>query len=238
MEQQKTEHPTQQPASEQESSQNQEGKSTAQALHEKPQNASPENGHGNGQPTATEGQETADSRQWEEKYQTLHDQYLRLAADFENYRKRQLQEHEAARKYGIENTFRELMPTLDNLERATGSLNENSDPKVLYQSFRLMYNQLLDAFANLGMKKMETVGKPFDPNFHEAVAQVDNADFPDQAVVQEYQSGFMLGDRVLRPAMVVVNSRAGAAPATAETSENPFCQVNNNSGFTPEKDSK
>lgn len=232
----KTEHTNPQASSQTGFDQN--AKAGAQALSDKPETATNEHNERDtiNVDAAVPSDDTA-AAGWEKKYQDLNDQYVRLAADFENFRKRQLQEHEAARKYGIENTFRELLPTLDNLERATGSLNETSDPKMLYQSFRLMYNQLLETFANLGLKKMETVGKPFDPNFHEAVAQAENPDFPDHAIVQEYQSGFLLQDRVVRPAMVVVNSRPGSAPA-AETPENPFKTQMNNAAFNPEKESK
>jgi molecular chaperone GrpE len=161
---------------------------------------------------------------WETKYRDLNDQFLRLAADFDNFRKRSYQEHESARKVGREVTIQELLPVLDNLSRATGSLNESSDPKLLFQSFRLMQNQLLEAFGNLGVKKMQVVGQPFDPKFHEAVQQVDSDEHPDQTVLMEMQSGYMLYDQVLRPAMVSVSNRVSSDGQT-KSSKNPFAQA-------------
>jgi molecular chaperone GrpE len=183
--------------------------------------------------TAADATQPADD--WERKYRELNDQYVRLAADFDNFRKRSYQEHESARKYGTESTLREMIPVLDNLDRATASLSESSDPKLLFQSFRLMYNQLLDTFANLGLKKMQPVGQPFDPNFHEAVSQVETDEHPDQTVVNEMQSGYMLYDTVIRPAMVAVSTR----PAVAASAENPFKVPGSEStGFSPDKESK
>lgn len=181
--------------------------------------------------------QTEDKNEWEQKYQDLYDQYVRLAADFDNYRKRFNQEIEATRRYASENTLKELIPALDNLERATGSLSETSEPKLLYQSFRLMNNQIIDALAGVGLKRMETVGKPFDPNFHEAVTQVPSNDHPDQTVVNELQSGFMLQDRVLRPAMVAVSVKTenGAGDTAAGAGEaNPFKNVSEDGNFKPE----
>ena len=178
-------------------------------------------------------QASAGDNDWEAKYRELNDQFLRLAADFDNFRKRSYQEHESARKMGREMTLQELLPVMDNLERATGSLTENSDPKMLYQSFRLMYKQLMDTFANLGLKKMQVVGEPFDPKFHEAVTQIETDDHPDQTVVTEMQSGYMLYDHVLRPAMVSVSSRITQEAASA----NPFAQASRReSGFSPNAD--
>lgn len=161
---------------------------------------------------------------WEAKYRDLNDQFLRLAADFDNFRKRSYQEHESARKVGREVTIQELLPVLDNLSRATSSLNESSDPKLLFQSFRLMQNQLLEAFSNLGVKKMQVVGQPFDPKFHEAVQQVDSDEHPDQTVLMEMQSGYLLYDQVLRPAMVSVSNRV-SSDGQAKPSQNPFAQA-------------
>lgn len=177
---------------------------------------------------------SAGDNDWEAKYRELNDQFLRLAADFDNFRKRSYQEHESARKMGREMTLQELLPVMDNLERATGSLTENSDPKMLYQSFRLMYKQLMDTFGNLGLKKMTVIGEPFDPKFHEAVTQVETDEHPDQTIVTEMQSGYMLYDHVLRPAMVSVSSRI---TQDAASGGNPFAQASRREGgFSPNAD--
>lgn len=180
--------------------------------------------------TAPQSAESSEAAAWEAKYKEMNDQFLRLAADFDNFRKRSYQEHESARKVGREQTLQELLPVLDNLERATGSLNETSDPKLLYQSFRLMHNQLMDAFGNLGLKKMQAVGQTFDPKFHEAIAQVDTDEHPDQTVIMVMQSGYLLYDHVVRPAMVSVSNRVTPNETAVA---NPFAQA----ALPPEADS-
>jgi molecular chaperone GrpE len=158
---------------------------------------------------------------YEQKYKDLYDQYVRLAADFDNFRKRRQQEVEYSRKYGAESALLALLPALDNLERASASLNETSDPKMLYQSFRLVYNQLIGALDTIGVKKMNPVGQTFDPNLHEAIGQVPTADMPEESVVNEAQAGYLYHDRVLRPAMVTV-AVAPSEPAPAQAVNNPF----------------
>lgn len=175
----------------------------------------------------------AGQEDWQGKYLALQDQFTRLAADFENYRKRVREEQDNLLKYGAQKTVMELLPVLDNLERATASLNENSDPKVLFKSFSLMQKQLMDGLDGLGIRKLETIGQEFDPQYHEAVNQMASAEFPENTVMYEAQSGYVLHDKVIRPAMVVVstgnaeeasadgNSGAGEA-AGGEARENPF----------------
>jgi molecular chaperone GrpE len=164
-------------------------------------------------------------------YQALQDQYLRLAADFENFRKRNLQEFDQARRAGLERVIQELLPVLDNLDRATASLSEQSDPKLLFQSFRLMHNQLMEGLGNVGLQPYRAEGQPFDPNRHEAVSQEESVDHPENTVIKQLQSGFMLDDRVLRPALVTVSTGGGAAPpskpeaATKQQPLNPFVKA-------------
>ncbi|MDX2083928.1 MAG: nucleotide exchange factor GrpE [Candidatus Melainabacteria bacterium] len=175
---------------------------------------------------AVNNSETTD---WEQKYRELYEQYLRLAADFDNFRKRRLQEMEHARKYGGENTILELLPFLDNLERARASLSEGSDAKVLYQSFGLVQQQLMDALSSIGLQRVSAKGQPFNPTEHEAIAQFESADWPDQTVMEEQQGGYRLHDRLIRPARVVVSvaptSAANPAEPGAATDENPFRQA-------------
>lgn len=141
---------------------------------------------------------------WQGKYQELHDQHLRLAADFENFRKRVATDREALLKYGSQNTIDQLLPVLDNLQRAADSLSEASEPKMLYQSFNMLSVQLLDTLSAVGLKKIQTQGQAFDPTFHEAVQQIPSAEVPENHIVHEQQAGYMLHDRVLRPAQVIV----------------------------------
>ncbi len=153
----------------------------------------------------------------QEEYQELNNRYLRLAADFENFRKRQAQERESLFKYGSQTALEALLPVLDNLERGKQSLNENSDPKMLYKSFEMLSQQLLESLKNIGLEKMSPKGEIFDPERHEAISQVETADAPDHSIMEVYQDGYLLHDRVLRPARVVVAvAPQGAASNTGQ----------------------
>lgn len=156
----------------------------------------------------------------DEKYKALYDQHLRLAADFENFRKRHHSELDAMRKYSAESTLEELLPVLDNLDRAATSLSEESPGKILFQSFRLLQNQLLEALTTIGLKRLDSTGAAFDPTLHEAISQVETDDQPEDTVIQEFQSGYMYKDRLLRPARVAVS--VSNAPKTAD---NPFSHM-------------
>jgi molecular chaperone GrpE len=154
------------------------------------------------------------SDEWQGKYQLLQDQFARLAADFDNFRKRVREEQESLAKYGSQKTVMELLPVLDNLDRASASLNENSDPKLLYKSFGVVQKQLMDGLEGLGVQRMQVMGQLFDPQFHEAVSQMANADIPEHHIAHEAQSGYTLHGKVIRPAMVVVSTGSGEAGAT------------------------
>ncbi len=195
--------------------------------------------HNEGQPEGASTGETANTPDFvalQEKYQQLQDQFTRLAADFENYRKRTRDEQESLVKYGAQKSILELLPVLDNLERATGSLKEDSDPKLLYKSFSMMHRQLMDGLDNMGVKKIPSIGQVFDPLQHEAVSQMNSAEFPEDTIIHEVQSGYQLYDKVVRPARVIVSTGAPeeAAPETAkpaaatgepaQTPVNPFAQ--------------
>lgn len=175
----------------------------------------------------SEATETPVSEDWESKYHELNDQHLRLAADFENFRKRMASDREGLLKYGSQSTIDQLLPVLDNLQRAADSLSESSEPKMLYQSFNMLSVQLLDTLSAVGLKKIDTKGQAFDPKFHDAVQQLPSPDVPENHVIHEQQSGYMLHDRVLRPAQVIV-AMAPVSPASdsSESSgQNPFAST-------------
>ncbi|MGE0200210.1 MAG: nucleotide exchange factor GrpE [Candidatus Melainabacteria bacterium] len=151
-----------------------------------------------------------------EDYQSLQDQFIRLQADFDNFRKRVNQEREHLLKYGAQSTMVQLLPVLDNLQRGTASLTEQSDPKILYQSFRLVYNELMNGLTQLGLKPIAAVGQPFDPQFHEAVGRAPSSEIPEEHVVAEAQPGYQLHDVVLRPSLVQVSD------GPAADADNPF----------------
>ena len=140
----------------------------------------------------------------QEKFEQLNNQYLRLAADFDNYRKRQAQERESLLKYGAENTLKLLLPVLDTYARGKKACEEMDDCTKLRENYEVIFKQLFDALEKAGLKKIETIGSEFNPNIHEAVMQTPTNEHPDNSIIDELQAGYMLADRVLRAAMVNV----------------------------------
>ena len=152
-----------------------------------------------------EGDTTCNScEKLQEKLDVLNNQYVRLAADFDNFRKRQMQERESLLKYGAENTLKLILPVLDNYERAKKSCENIEDVEQLKNSFEVVFKQLFDVLDKAGLKRIETKGQIFNPNIHDAVMQTPTNEYPDQTIIEELQAGFMLEDRVLRPALVNV----------------------------------
>ena len=139
-----------------------------------------------------------------EELEKLKNQYIRLAADFDNYRKRQAQERESLLKYGAESTLKLLLPVLDTYERGKKACESMEDCAKLRENYEVIFKQLFDALEKAGLKKIETVGCEFNPNIHEAVMQTQTNEHPDNSIVDELQAGYMLVDRVLRAAMVNV----------------------------------
>ena len=140
----------------------------------------------------------------QKKYELLNSQYIRLAADFDNYRKRQAQERESLLKYGAENTLKKIIEVLDNFERGAKANESVEDCEKLKESFNLVHKQLLDVLTKVGLEPIDAEGKEFDPNFHEAVMQTPTSDYPEHTIIAELQKGYKLEDRVLRPALVNV----------------------------------
>lgn len=140
----------------------------------------------------------------QQKYDTLNQQYLRLAADFENYRKRQEHEREDLLKFGTENALKKMLEVLDNFERGKKALESVEDCVKVKESFDLVHKQTIDALKKLGLEEIETEGKEFDPNFHDAVMQTPTSEHPEHTVINELQKGYKMGDKVLRPALVNV----------------------------------
>lgn len=138
------------------------------------------------------------------KYDELNNQYIRLAADFDNYRKRQAQERESLLKYGAESTIKKLLEVLDNFERGAKANETIDECDKVKDSFNLMHKQLFDALTKSGLEIIEAEGQEFDPNFHEAVMQTPTSEYPEHTIIAELQKGYKMGDRVLRPALVNV----------------------------------
>ena len=145
-----------------------------------------------------------------DELEALQDRHIRLQADFDNFRKRALKEREEAHAFGHQNLVKDLLPTVDNLERAIQHLrqSEAGDLEGLLQGVELVERELLQALAKHGVAAIEAEGKPFDPAFHEAVAQVEDDSLEEGSVVQVVQRGYLLRDRLLRPASVIVSKKS------------------------------
>jgi len=135
-----------------------------------------------------------------------YDQLLRLQADFDNYRKRTQKEKVELIKYASERIVADLLPVLDNFERAASAAKVNPDFTAFSQGVDMILRQLQTALSKEGLKAMEAVGQPFDPNLHDAVLRVDSEEHPENTVVEEIQKGYYLKEKVLRPCMVKVSN--------------------------------
>ena len=144
----------------------------------------------------------------QEKYDALNQQYIRLAADFDNYRKRQEQERENLLKFGTENALKKLIEVLDNFERGKKALENVEDCQQVKDSFDLVHKQTVETLTKLGLELIETEGKSFDPNFHDAVMRTPTNDYPEHTLISDLQKGYKMGDKVLRPALVNVATEA------------------------------
>ncbi|HIQ89036.1 TPA: nucleotide exchange factor GrpE [Candidatus Galligastranaerophilus faecipullorum] len=134
----------------------------------------------------------------------LNNKYLRMAADFDNYRKRQMQERESLLKYGAADTMTKLLAVLDTFERARESLKDVEDVNSVKESYEVAFKQLIDTLKKAGLETIDALGAEFDPNLHEAIAQTPTNEHPDNTIISQMQTGYKLGDRVLRPALVNV----------------------------------
>jgi molecular chaperone GrpE len=159
--------------------------------------ASPPAGEAEADEVASLRQELADAR----------DRLLRLAADFDNFRKRALKDREEAHHFGHQNLVKDLLPSVDNLERAVDLAREGGEGAGggLLEGVELVLRELHAVLAKHGVTPIEALGQPFDPALHEAMAQVIDATKPPNTVVQVYQRGYQLRARLLRPARVVVS---------------------------------
>ncbi|WP_407307192.1 nucleotide exchange factor GrpE [Desulfosporosinus sp. SB140] len=148
----------------------------------------------------------AELKQAKEKSDETYDQLLRLQADFDNFRKRTLKEKTELIKYASEHLVSEMLPVLDNFERAVSSAQNNPDFSAFSQGVEMILRQLQTALSKEGLKAMEAVGQPFDPNLHEAVLRVESDEHEENTVVEELQKGYYLKEKVLRPCMVKVSN--------------------------------
>ena len=150
----------------------------------------------------------------------LKEQLLRTAADFDNFRKRTRRELTDAEIRGREDLLKDMLPVFDNLERAMQHADSATDVQALADGIRMVSRQFLDTLGKLGIERVVAVGSPFDPSLHEAIQQLESADHAAGVVLADVQAGYRQGDRLLRPAMVVVSKGPPPpAPPAAEAEE-------------------
>ena len=133
------------------------------------------------------------------------DRVLRLSAEFENFQKRKQRESDEFKKFANETIFRQLLTVVDNLERAISSTKENSDEKALIEGVELTHKEIIKLFETFNVKPVEAENQTFDPNFHQAVTQEETDKVPENTVTKVLQKGYLLHDRLIRPAMVIVS---------------------------------
>jgi molecular chaperone GrpE len=148
----------------------------------------------------------------EQEAKEAHERLLRVSADYENYKKRSAREMEDFRKYANQSLLKEMLTVVDNLELAINSAEEekNADEKLI-EGLNLTRDEMLRVFEKFNVKPISARGEIFDPAFHEAVMREETDDYPENTVLSEFQKGYLIHDRLLRPAMVVV-----AAPKSDE----------------------
>jgi molecular chaperone GrpE len=148
--------------------------------------------------------------------QQHYDRLLRVSAEFDNYKKRTAKEIAEFRKFANESLIKELLPVVDNLERAVQlSSSESESMGSFVEGVEMTLKEIRKIFARQKVMPIESIGQPFDPCFHQAVMQLETSEHPANTVVQELQKGYTIQDRLLRPAMVVV-SKSNSAHAEAE----------------------
>lgn len=137
-------------------------------------------------------------------YDGLHNQYVRLAADFDNFRKRQAQEREQLLQYGTQEALKKMIDVLDNFDRAAQSCQKLDDVEKVKECFGVLEKQTKDVLVKIGLTEINTEGAEFDPNFHEAIMQTPSSEYKENEIINVLQKGYMYQDKVLRPARVNV----------------------------------
>lgn len=150
------------------------------------------------------------------EHEALRSQYMRIAADFDNFRKRQSRDLDDQRLHITCTTLSEILPVVDNFDRARQQLNPQGEEALnLHRSYQGLYKQLVDVFKQLGVSPMRVEGEPFDPSLHEAVLREPSHDHAEDVVIEELQRGYHLNGRVLRHALVKVSMGPGPDPAAS-----------------------
>ena len=159
-------------------------------------------------------------QQLEKEYETLNSQYVRIDADFDNFRKRQSRDQDDLKIQLTCSTLSEILPIVDNFERARQQLNpEGEEAQALHRSYQGLYKQLVEVLKQLGVSPMRVVDQPFDPSLHEAVMREPSNEKPEDIVIEELQRGYHLNGRVLRHALVKVSMGPGPSDVNSKNSD-------------------
>lgn len=155
------------------------------------------------------------------EHEELKDQHLRLQAEFENFRRRSLKERQEAFQYGHQDILKDLLTTIDNLDRASQHAEGSGggDLQALLAGVDLVSRELLGVFGKYGVSEIEALNRPFDPALHEAMGQLEDATVVPSTIVQVLQNGYMLRDRMLRPALVMVSRLPEGGKIDAKTAK-------------------
>jgi len=177
-------------------------------------------------------------QQLEKEYETLNSQYMRIAADFDNFRKRQTRDQDDLKIQLTCSTLSEILPIVDNFERARQQLNpEGEEAQALHRSYQGLYKQLVEVLKQLGVAPMRVVDQTFDPTLHEAVMREPSDEKAEDIVIEELQRGYHLNGRVLRHALVKVSMGPGPKVSNEDIStKSPSNQEQNESSEDSTKD--
>lgn len=158
--------------------------------------------------TSAAGEDRADEmlQTLQDELVSTRDQLLRTMADFQNFRKRKQEDEARIRQFATESMVSALLPVLDNFERTVEHLNTGASAEAMLDGIRAVEKQLRSALESQNVKRIESIGKPFDPNFHEAIAMEASEEHPAETILAELEPGYRMGDKVLRPARVKVAS--------------------------------
>ncbi len=139
------------------------------------------------------------------EYEELSNRYVRLQADFNNFRKRTEKERESTYQYAAQELIGSLLPVMDNFDRALNVNIKESTVENLYKGVEMVYKQLMDVLQSNGLEEINALGEKFDPNFHHAVAQEENEEYEENTIIEIFQKGYKVKDKVIRPCMVKVS---------------------------------
>lgn len=174
--------------------------------------------------------------QEKQQRETINAQAKRLAADFENFRRRSEQQQEEIKTNVKRDILTEILPIVDNLERARSQIKPETDGEMnIHKSYQGVYKQLVDVMKNLGVSKMRPEGEPFDPYYHEAMMREPSNEYSEGTVIEEFRAGYLLDDTVLRHAMVKVASAPESSQQQENENENETSENNNNDNENEEQ---